>query len=102
MPPSSPITPDEFDQLIAEDLAARGAAHQLRSRRPLTVISPTHVRVGDTEYLNFASNNYLGFTHHPRMIAAVRASAQRDGVGSGAAALITGYTDHHAAAERAI
>jgi 8-amino-7-oxononanoate synthase len=98
----SPFTPAEFDQLIAEDLADRAAAHQLRSRRPLTLISPTHVRVGEIEYVNFASNNYLGLTHHPRMIAAVRESAQRDGVGSGAAALITGYTDRHAAAESAI
>ena len=98
----SPFTPADLDHLIAEDLADRAAGHQLRSRRPLTVISPTHVRIGDIEYVNFASNNYLGLTHHPRMIAAVRDSAQRDGVGSGAAALITGYTDHHAAAERAI
>jgi 8-amino-7-oxononanoate synthase len=98
----SPFTPAEFDQLIAEDLADRAAAHQLRSRRPLTLISPTHVRIGEIEYVNFASNNYLGLTHHPRMIAAVRESAQRDGVGSGAAALITGYTNRHAAAERAI
>ena len=98
----SPFTPAEFDQLIAEDLADRAAAHQLRSRRPLTLISPTHVRIGEIEYVNFASNNYLGLTHHPRMIAAVRESAQRDGVGSGAAALITGYTDRHAAAESAI
>ena len=96
------LTPADLDSLIADDLAHRADAHQLRSRRPLTPVSSTHVRVDGVDYVNFASNNYLGLTHHPRLIAAAQQSLQREGVGSGAAALITGHTTTHATAEAAL
>jgi 8-amino-7-oxononanoate synthase len=93
------LTPADLDSFIAEDLGLRAGAHQLRSRRPLVPLSSTHVRIGDVDYVNFASNNYLGLTHHPRLIAATEQSLRRDGLGSGAAALITGHTATHAQAE---
>jgi 8-amino-7-oxononanoate synthase len=96
------FTPDDLEQFITEDLAARDALHQLRVRRPLEHLSSTHVRCDGVDYVNFASNNYLGLTHHPRLIAAARLSLERDGLGSGAASLITGYTTTHAAAEASI
>ena len=97
-----PLTPADLDSLIADDLALRANAHQLRARRPLTPISSTHVRIADVTYVNFASNNYLGLTHHPRLIAAAQQSLQREGLGSGAAALITGHTTTHASAQAAL
>ena len=66
------------------------------------MIDATHVEIDGHRYVNFASNNYLGLTHHPRVIAAFESEAHRSGVGSGAAALVTGYTEAHASAERAI
>ncbi|MDB5319183.1 MAG: 8-amino-7-oxononanoate synthase [Phycisphaerales bacterium] len=93
------LTPADLDSFIAEDLGLRAGAHQLRSRRPLVPLSSTHVRIGDVDYVNFASNNYLGLTHHPRLIAAAEQSLRRDGLGSGAAALITGHTATHAQAK---
>jgi 8-amino-7-oxononanoate synthase len=96
------FTPDDLEQFITEDLAAREASHQLRVRRPLSPLSSTHVRCDGVDYVNFASNNYLGLTHHPRLIAAARASLERDGLGSGAASLITGYTTTHADAETSV
>src|SRR4051812_1338166 len=96
------MTPADLDQLIADDLAGRASAHQLRSRRFVEHLSATRVRIDGAEYVNFASNDYLGLTHHPRVIAAAKESLQSDGLGSGAAALITGYTHRHATAEAAI
>jgi 8-amino-7-oxononanoate synthase len=97
-----PLTPADLDRFIADDLALRASAHQLRSRRPLVPVSSTHVQIDGVEYVNFASNNYLGLTHHPRLIEAACHVIARDGLGSGAAALITGHTAAHAQAEAAI
>jgi 8-amino-7-oxononanoate synthase len=96
------ITPADLDQFITEDLALRREAHQLRSRRVVEPLSSTHVRIDGAEFVNFASNNYLGLTHHRRILAAAERSLRSDGLGSGAAALITGYTPRHAVAETAI
>jgi 8-amino-7-oxononanoate synthase len=96
------ITPAELDQFVSENLALREQAHQLRARRVVEPMSSTHVRIDGVEFVNFASNNYLGLTHHPRVIAVAERSLRSDGLGSGAAALITGYTARHASAEAAI
>jgi 8-amino-7-oxononanoate synthase len=77
-------------------------AHLSRTRRVMTPVDPTHFEWNGRRLVNFASNNYLGLTHHPRVIEAVERSAREFGAGSGAAALIAGYTPAHAAAERRI
>jgi len=96
------LNPADFSALVAADLSSLAEAQLLRARRMVTPVSATRVRIGDREYVNFASNDYLGLTHHPRLIATAAASVRRDGVGSGAAALITGYSDAHARAEATI
>ena len=47
--------------------------------------------------LNFCSNDYLGLANDPRLVAASHAALARYGVGSGAAALLSGWTEAHAA-----
>src|SRR4051794_130131 len=89
--------PPHPQQFITPDLADRAGQHLLRSRRIVTHLTPTSVRIDDATYVDFASNNYLGLTHHPALIDAVRSAAREVGVGSGAAPLITGYSPHHAA-----
>jgi 8-amino-7-oxononanoate synthase len=64
------------------------------------VVDAVHVDLNGRRYVNFASNNYLGLTHHPAIMAAATEATQDAGAGSGAAALISGYTDRHASAER--
>jgi 8-amino-7-oxononanoate synthase len=83
-------------------LDERRVGQTFRQRRPVRVLDSTHLEVGGQCLVNFASNNYLGLTHHPRVIAAFQNAAATYGVGSGAAALVTGHTDAHASAERAI
>ena len=102
MPP--PPGPIDFNELIAQDLARLEADHCRRSRRVITPLSPTRVRIEgiDGELLNFASNNYLGLTHHPRVVEAARTATQSHGAGSGAAPLISGYSELHRSAERSL
>jgi 8-amino-7-oxononanoate synthase len=91
-----------WQQSIQNALNARRESHGFRRRRIMRALDATHVEIEGKACVNFASNNYLGLTHHPRLIAAFQSAAQSDGVGSGAAALVSGYTPQHASAERAI
>jgi 8-amino-7-oxononanoate synthase len=83
-----------LDQLISAALEQRRASHLLRSRRIVEASDAVHVIVNGRPLVNFASNNYLGLTHH----ASVR-TATDEASGAGAAGLITGYTPAHARAE---
>jgi 8-amino-7-oxononanoate synthase len=91
----------DWPRAVAAALADRAAANGLRARRPVTTLDPAHVEIDGRRLVNFASNNYLGLTHHPAVTAAF-AAVGRECVGSGAAPLVTGHTHHHAAAESAI
>ncbi|MBM4226550.1 MAG: 8-amino-7-oxononanoate synthase [Gammaproteobacteria bacterium] len=55
------------------------------------------IRIGDEALLNFCSNDYLGLANHPRLVEALAEGAQRYGVGSGAAALLSGHGEAHEA-----
>jgi 8-amino-7-oxononanoate synthase len=91
-----------FDELIASTLGALESEHRLRRRRAVRVLDAVHVQIGGKLYVNFASNNYLGLTHHPKVLAAARTALDSSGVGSGAAPLVSGYTETHAEAEQMI
>lgn len=93
---------DELRELISRMLARRRDEGQLRARRVVEPIDSTHARVDGKVVTLFASNDYLGLTHHPKIMEAASAAIQMRGFGAGAAGLITGYSDLHATAERAI
>jgi 8-amino-7-oxononanoate synthase len=52
--------------------------------------------------VTFASNDYLGLTHHPAVIAAAHDALDRDGSGAGSARLIVGSRAIHSELEREI
>ncbi|CCW31158.1 8-amino-7-oxononanoate synthase [Xenorhabdus nematophila] len=54
----------------------------------------------DGQYLNFSSNDYLGLSRHPQIIAAWQQGAEQYGVGSGGSGHVTGYTAAHHALEQ--
>lgn len=95
------MVPMDFGRAIEQALERRQQQGLLRTRRPMRVVDATHVELDGTpsRCVNFASNNYLGLTHHPRMIAAAQKAARQYGTGSGASALVTGHTALHAMAE---
>ena len=49
----------------------------------------------DSEVVSFASNDYLGLTRHPAVVAAAHAALDRWGTGSGASRLVTGNRPVH-------
>ena len=65
-------------------------------------IDAVHVLHDGRTYVNFASNNYLGLTHHPDLIDAAQKAVAEFGAGSGAAPLVTGYGPAHQACEQRI
>ncbi|MGC4008343.1 MAG: 8-amino-7-oxononanoate synthase [Pseudomonas sp.] len=88
------------------DLAARLAQRQaddLYRRRPL-LESPQgpEVVIDGQPMLAFCSNDYLGLANHPEVIAAIRAGAERWGVGGGASHLVNGHCGPHHELELAL
>lgn len=81
-------------------LEERSRKSLLRASLPLDLLpEPLHFSVNGHKVVNFSSNDYLGLTRHPRIIAAAKKAADQYGVGAGASPLITGQTDlHHKAA----
>jgi 8-amino-7-oxononanoate synthase len=99
----------DWPTAITAAIQQRVESHTFRQRRSLKILDATHVEIEQAadmhprlRLINFASNNYLGLTHHPAVVAAFASAARSHGVGSGAAGLITGHTDLHAAAERTL
>jgi len=74
---------------LEQKLAALHCQYRYRQRRVLPV------EADDLSVLNFAENDYLGLRRHPQVIAACAAAAKKYGVGSGASALISGYSYEH-------
>ena len=72
-----------------------------RTARDLDAFGPVGT-VSGRPVVSFASNDYLGLTTHPLVIAAAREALARWGTGSGSARLIVGSRPVHSALEREI
>ncbi len=86
---------------VAEDRnAATKASGRWRTLRAFDAIGPTgSLGATDRSVTSFASNDYLGLTAHPTVIAAAHAALDRWGAGSGASRLVTGSRPVHAELE---
>ena len=91
-----------LDHRYARYLQGRRQSQALRSLIAGEVRGPVRLQRGARELINFSSNNYLGLTHHPAVIARARDWSQRFGVGSGASRLVSGSLDLHATVEARI
>ncbi|GAC1409242.1 MAG: 8-amino-7-oxononanoate synthase [Actinomycetota bacterium] len=80
---------------IHDDLARLQSKSLTRTIRPLASPPSESVVQDGKALLHFASNNYLGLASDPRVIDAANAAADRWGVGSGSARLITGGSTVH-------
>lgn len=83
---------------IADSLAAIEARGQWRAIRTVdhSAVNSAHAPV------EFASNDYLGLSHHPKVIAAARNEAELSGTGATAARLIVGGRQVHDDLEAAL
>ena len=96
------MEPEAWERGIRQRLDRLAEQHLYRQRVIVRPLDATHVEVDGHRYVNFASNNYLGLSHHPRVLAAAGEVMRRDGAGAGASPLVTGYGPAHAEVERAI
>ena len=87
---------------LATRLAERRAAHLFRQRPLLDGPQGPEVRVDGQSLLAFCSNDYLGLANHPEVIAALRAGAEKWGVGGGASHLVIGHSTPHHELEEAL
>ena len=75
-----------------------------RLRNPRVVAGPQGpwIKLDGTDVLDLASNDYLSLANDSRLVAAAKASLDRDGVGAGASRLIVGNHQNHVALESAL
>ncbi len=86
-------------QNLSAALDARKQQQLYRNRQTLEGAQGVRVQIDGHEYLSFCSNDYLGLANHPRLIEAMKEGAERFGVGSGAAHLVSGHSYAHQALE---
>jgi glycine C-acetyltransferase len=90
-----------FDWMKKEitNLKSKGLFTNIR-----TLSSPqgAWLTVDGKKVLNFCSNNYLGFTNHPRLVDAAKKAIDSHGVGPTAVRTIAGTMDLHTTLEKRI
>lgn len=74
-------------------LAKRQQQKRLRALTTITALNATDVVIGQRRFTSFSSNDYLGLSHHPQVVNALR---NADHAGSRASPLVTGYSPAHA------
>jgi 8-amino-7-oxononanoate synthase len=62
---------------------------------PIQETTATEARIGGEWKIMVGSNNYLGLTHHPRVLEATTRAARRYGVGSTGSRFLNGTLDLH-------
>ncbi|MCA1805585.1 MAG: 8-amino-7-oxononanoate synthase [Xanthomonadaceae bacterium] len=89
-------------QELATALAQRQADQLYRRRRTVAGPQGVELSIDGKTLLSFCSNDYLGLANDPRLVAALKDGADRFGVGSGAAHLISGHSRAHHELEEAL
>lgn len=87
---------------LAAELDARKAANLLRRRRTVDGAQQPALQADVAAVLSFSSNDYLGLSCHPALVAALQQAAGVAGVGSAASHLITGHHRLHHTLEIAL
>jgi 8-amino-7-oxononanoate synthase len=90
---------DEWVRWAACEAGAIRRSGQWREPRDLDASGPTG-RLDGRDVVSFASNDYLGLTQHPAVVAAAHEALDRWGAGAGSARLIVGSRPPHSELER--
>jgi 8-amino-7-oxononanoate synthase len=96
-----------WTERVAEQLARTRADGRWRVARSFDARGPEGTLAPDGEgtpapVVSFASNDYLGLSRHPAVVAAAHAALDRWGAGSGGSRLVTGSRPVHEALEHAL
>jgi 8-amino-7-oxononanoate synthase len=100
-----PAIPVSWDTRIRAALDQVVEEGRWRAPREFDALGPAGVLEGGPgghggPVVSFASNDYLGLSAHPAVIAAARSALERWGAGSGASRLVTGSRPIHGDLER--
>ena len=87
---------------LTDNLAERKAAGRYRKQRTRIGEQGVEVVVDGKNLVSFCSNDYLGLASHPDLKKAFIDAVDKDGVGSGAAHLLTGHSRYHDELEQAL
>lgn len=91
-----------WQQRIDQALSERRQADAFRRRQPVAQGDGRWLIREDRRWLNFSSNDYLGLSQHPQIIAAWQQGAARYGVGSGGSGHVSGYSEAHRELEESL
>lgn len=98
---SEPLHNDVLHLRLASSLQHLESVHQRRLRRCVEALCTTECVIDGQCCLSFATNDYLGLTRHPKVVAAFAGVAATQ-VGAGASGLIAGRSPYHARLEEAL
>jgi 8-amino-7-oxononanoate synthase len=90
------LNSSSFHEELITELKQRSLYRQFHT---IDAVHGTSVSRAGRPLVNFASNDYLGLTQHPKLKMAAADAAQRFGAGSGASRLITGTLAIHSELE---
>lgn len=82
-------------QAFEEALSALDSAGLRRQRRVVEAMDGPRLQIGGRWLLSFCSNDYLGLSQHPALVASAQQAAARYGVGAGASPLVSGHSVEH-------
>jgi glycine C-acetyltransferase len=82
-------------QFLEADIQALKDAHLYQELKTLSGPQGVECQINDKAVLNFSSNNYLGLTSHPQLIAAAQDALKTYGVGTASVRTIIGTQDLH-------
>ncbi|MGH9111904.1 MAG: aminotransferase class I/II-fold pyridoxal phosphate-dependent enzyme [Acidimicrobiales bacterium] len=88
-----------WPQRVDAELDAVRAAGRWRVTREVATTGPVTGTVDGREVVAFASNDYLGLTHHRAVVSAAHEALDRWGAGSGASRLVVGSRPLHSELE---
>ncbi len=80
---------------LLNELSEIEKAGTTKSETEITSAQGSHVIIDGASFLNFCSNNYLGLSNHPEIIAAVKVSLDEHGYGLSSVRFICGTQDLH-------
>jgi len=80
---------------IDEFLKEREEKGLLRSLRPISHRYKGKIKIENKEYIDFSSNDYLGLSGHPRLIASAKKAMDEFGVSSSGSRLLSGDLELH-------
>ena len=93
---------EDFVKRLVNEIEEVKAAGLYKNERIISSKQGSEIQVGEKTVLNFCSNNYLGLSTHPRVMAAAKKEVEERGYGLSSVRFICGTQDIHKELEKKI